>query len=156
MRKTHKNFLPVLDCGKSTCYNHMHKHTYEGVIKLERENLWFKALSDRTRFKIVWLLLHYDIELCICEITDAVEKEQSTVSRHMEKLKQAGIASGRQIGKWVYHKVQKPRNDFQKRIFEAIKAIPEDNFSSERDKLENRLSLRKEGLCVVGSKKDDN
>nr|HXK57067.1 metalloregulator ArsR/SmtB family transcription factor [Gammaproteobacteria bacterium] len=48
----------------------------------------FKALSDETRLRILCLLL--EGELCVCDIMAVLQLPQSTVSRHLAYLKNAG------------------------------------------------------------------
>ena len=63
----------------------------------------FKAISDPTRLKILYLL--QDGELCACEIIMALEKPQSTISHHLNVLKNAGFIKGRKEGVWIHYKL---------------------------------------------------
>lgn len=63
----------------------------------------FKALSDETRLKIVFLLL--DGERCVCEIIPHVQRKQATVSIQLAKLKKAGILKSRREGKKIFYKI---------------------------------------------------
>ena len=63
----------------------------------------FKAISDPTRLKILYLL--EDGELCVCEIIMALEKPQSTISHHLNVLKNAGFIKGRKEGVWIHYKL---------------------------------------------------
>jgi len=65
------------------------------------EHLTFAALADPTRLRIVLLLLTG--ELCVCDLTAALELPQSTVSRHMARLRIAGLVHDRRNGKWVFY-----------------------------------------------------
>ncbi len=64
------------------------------------ENL-FKALSDGNRLRILHLLTHR--ELCVCEIEEILETTQSNASRHLLKLKHAGVISSTKKAQWVYY-----------------------------------------------------
>jgi len=66
----------------------------------------FKAISDPTRLKILYLL--QDGELCVCEIIMALEKPQSTISHHLNVLKNAGFIKGRKEGIWIHYKLVNP------------------------------------------------
>ncbi len=61
----------------------------------------FKGLSDPTRLRIVALLLEQ--ELCVCDLMAVLQLPQSTVSRHMIRLKAAGLVADRRAGKWVHY-----------------------------------------------------
>jgi len=66
----------------------------------------FKAISDPTRLKILYLLGCG--ELCACEINAALEKPQSTISHHLNILKTAGFIEGRKEGIWIHYKLANP------------------------------------------------
>lgn len=63
----------------------------------------FKAVSDPTRLKILYLL--QEGELCVCEIIMALEKPQSTISHHLNVLKNAGFIKGRKESVWIHYKL---------------------------------------------------
>ncbi len=63
----------------------------------------FKALSDPTRLKILHLLV--DGELCVCEIIYALGKPQSTISHHLNILKNAGFIKWRKEGVWIHYRL---------------------------------------------------
>ncbi|GAA0176654.1 metalloregulator ArsR/SmtB family transcription factor [Clostridium sediminicola] len=63
---------------------------------------FFKALADENRLRIINLLMHS--ELCVCEIEVMLEMTQSNVSRHLNKLKSAGIISSSKDAQWVHYK----------------------------------------------------
>jgi len=61
-----------------------------------------KALSDPNRVKIVKMLQHKG--MCVCELQDALQISQSTVSKHLKILKHAGLVDFWKNGRWVnYH-----------------------------------------------------
>lgn len=62
-----------------------------------------KALSDEIRLRIINVI--YEQELCVCEIVDALSLPQSTISRHLTVLKNAGIVADRKHGQWVFYKL---------------------------------------------------
>lgn len=67
----------------------------------------FKAISDPTRLKILYIL--QEGELCACEIITALEKPQSTISHHLNVLKNVGFVNGRKEGIWIYYKLINPK-----------------------------------------------
>ncbi|WP_407461776.1 ArsR/SmtB family transcription factor [Methanobrevibacter sp.] len=74
--------------------------------ELEEISDIFKSIADPTRLKILFLLKNG--ELCVCEIFDALDKSQSTVSHHLHILKKEKIINGRKEGKWIYYKLNNP------------------------------------------------
>lgn len=71
--------------------------------QLEKNANIFKSISDPTRLKILYLLKNG--ELCVCEILDAMNKSQSTISHHLNILKKEKIITSRKEGKWIYYKL---------------------------------------------------
>jgi ArsR family transcriptional regulator len=61
----------------------------------------FKGLADPIRLRIAMLLL--DRELCVCDLMAVLKLPQSTVSRHMARLKGSGLVIDRRAGKWVHY-----------------------------------------------------
>lgn len=66
-----------------------------------------KALSDATRLKILYLLS--DGELCACEIMCVLDKPQSSVSHHLNILKNLGFIKGRKEGVWIHYSLKDPK-----------------------------------------------
>lgn len=63
--------------------------------------LFFKALGDETRLKIVQMLRGR--ELCVCDIMAAFAMTQPAISHHLKILKQAGVVQDSREGKWIYY-----------------------------------------------------
>jgi ArsR family transcriptional regulator, arsenate/arsenite/antimonite-responsive transcriptional repressor len=61
----------------------------------------FRALSDRTRLRILNLL--QDGELCVCHIVAVLDVPQPTASRHLSYLRKTGLVTGRKEGLWIYY-----------------------------------------------------
>jgi len=60
----------------------------------------FKALSDPTRLRIVSLLTQGD--LCVGELEYVLGVSQTNVSRHLDRLRRAGLVTSRKQAQWVY------------------------------------------------------
>lgn len=73
------------------------------VFVMQNEARLFKALADETRLRILALLL--DGELCVCELIAALGLPQSTVSRHLAYLRNAGWVQDRRQGVWMYYRL---------------------------------------------------
>ncbi len=63
----------------------------------------FKALSEPIRLRIMNLLLHG--ERCVCDLMEVLAMPQSTVSRHLAYMKNAGLVKGRRQGIWMYYRL---------------------------------------------------
>jgi len=60
-----------------------------------------KALSDPNRVRVLKLLQRG--ELCVCEIQNLLGLAQSTVSKHMKLLEDAGLVDRRRQGTWILY-----------------------------------------------------
>ena len=65
------------------------------------------ALSDPTRLGIVEFLS--EGEKCVCEIIPAFQRSQSTISKHLNILYEAGILDRRIKGQRTLYRVSNPR-----------------------------------------------
>ena len=63
----------------------------------------FKALADENRIRILNLLRRG--ELCGCDIESVLGVKQSNASRHLNRLKMAGIIVSRKQSQWVYYQL---------------------------------------------------
>ncbi len=61
----------------------------------------FRALSDSTRLRILALLRVED--RCVCEIQDALQLAQPTISRHLAYLRRAGLVARHRDGFWMHY-----------------------------------------------------
>ena len=65
----------------------------------------FKSLADETRLRLL-ILLQSGQELCVCDLMQALDMPQSTVSRHLATLKRCGWLQDRRGGVWMYYRLQ--------------------------------------------------
>ena len=64
----------------------------------------FKALSDPVRLRLLSLIASYaGGEACVCDLTDAFDVAQSTISHHLRVLREAGLVDCQRRGTWVYY-----------------------------------------------------
>ena len=74
---------------------------------------FFKALSDESRLKMLWLLFNRE-ELCVCDVMAVLEITQSKASRHLAALRHIGIATDRREGLWSYYSLCTPQDELAK------------------------------------------
>jgi ArsR family transcriptional regulator len=65
---------------------------------------FFRALSDETRLRCVALIQQHG-ELCVCELSYALNLAQAKISRHLAILKAAQILQSRRQGLWIFYKL---------------------------------------------------
>ena len=63
-----------------------------------------KALADENRIRILNLLRNG--ELCVCDIEAVLGIKQSNASRHLNRLKIAGIIDSEKKSQWVYYRLK--------------------------------------------------
>lgn len=65
---------------------------------------FFKALADPTRLRMLVLLVR-EGELCVCELTHALDEIQPKISRHLAQLREPGVVLDRRQGQWIYYRL---------------------------------------------------
>jgi len=65
---------------------------------------FYSVLSHPMRLRAL-VLLQQEGELCVCELTHALDLAQPVISRHLAQLKEAGLLLSRRQGVWVYYRV---------------------------------------------------
>lgn len=76
---------------------------------------FFPALADPTRLRCL-LLLAAEGELCVCELTHALDESQPKISRHLATLREAGIVSDRREGLWIHYRISPALPDWAREI----------------------------------------
>ncbi len=96
-------------------------HTQPGSWrrKLTNDLAIFKAFSDETRLRILFLLS--EGELCVCEIVAVLDMPQGKVSRHLSVLKRAGLVSDRREGLWIYYSRPEPSGNLERHLADYLR-----------------------------------
>lgn len=71
-------------------------------LRAESRAAVLKAMAHPTRIYIVDLV-HREGPHCVCELTERIGADTSTVSRHLSVLKNAGVLQDRKEGTTVYY-----------------------------------------------------
>jgi len=90
--------------------------------KYEARAAIMKAMGHPTRLFIVDELSHN--ERCVCELTDMVGADVSTVSKHLSVLKAAGIVDDEKRGLQVWYSLKMP---CVLKFFGCIESVLESN-----------------------------
>ncbi len=77
----------------------------------------FKALADETRVNVIKILSKEN--RCACQILEAFNISQSTLSHHMKLLTESGLVLASKDGKWVHYRINEP-------LFKKIQSFFED------------------------------
>jgi ArsR family transcriptional regulator len=66
-----------------------------------------KALADPVRLRLLSLVAsHADGEACVCDLNDAFDLSQPTISHHLKVLHEVGLLERSKRGVWVYYAVR--------------------------------------------------
>ena len=85
---------------------------------MEKLASYFKGLADENRIRILNLLFHG--ELCGCDIQHVLGASQSTVSRHLSYLKNAGLVLDRRAGYRVYYRLVQSQDPEITELFQYL------------------------------------
>ena len=65
---------------------------------------FFKALAEEKRLSMLSLLMVR--EMCVCEVTIALDMTQPNASHHLGILENVDLVTRRKEGKWVYYSIK--------------------------------------------------
>jgi ArsR family transcriptional regulator len=66
-----------------------------------------KALADPVRLRLMSLIAsHEGGEACVCDLNDAFDLSQPTISHHLKVLHEAGLLAREKRGVWVYYRAR--------------------------------------------------
>ena len=116
----------------------------QGINLLDNAQM-FKALGDETRIRMLGLLIQG--ELCVCDIMEVLKLPQSTASRHLAYLKNAGWVTGTRRGKWMYYQLDGRTLDesIHRRIVEYISGLKD--LQADQQKLTCLLARKDKQSC---------
>ena len=108
-----------------------------------------RTLCDPTRIRIVVALRKG--ELCVCELADALDISQSSLSSHLQICRQVGVLTTRKESRWIYYSLSTRYAPLIEKIFSELQTVRRDE-QLHRDgrRLKKRLQIREGGRCVVG------
>jgi ArsR family transcriptional regulator, arsenate/arsenite/antimonite-responsive transcriptional repressor len=66
-----------------------------------------KAMADPVRLRLMSLIAsHAGGEACVCDLNDAFDLSQPTISHHLKVLHDAGLVDRDKRGVWAYYRVK--------------------------------------------------
>lgn len=87
-------------------------------VKAFDKELFFRALADRTRLRLL-NLMRTD-EVCVCFFVEILKTNQPKVSRHLAYMRRAGIVGARRDGPWIHYRVVDPSDSDAARILKEV------------------------------------
>jgi ArsR family transcriptional regulator len=101
--------LPVLDLVEvdpTTCCQPLAR---EPMTREQADQIapLLKALADPVRLRLLSLVASHDNgEACVCDLTDAFDLSQPTISHHLKVLHESGLIDREKRGVWVYYRAR--------------------------------------------------
>ena len=75
---------------------------YERYI--EDQSKIFSLLGNAVRLKITTLFLEFE-RMCVCDLSDVLEMNQSPISQHLRKLKDGGVLVSKREGMTIFYSI---------------------------------------------------
>ena len=99
------------------------------------KELFFRALADRTRLRLLNLM--QTDEVCVCFFVEILKTNQPKVSRHLAYMRRAGIVMARRDGPWIHYRIVEPSDPDAARVLkETLSWLANDrDMQRERDRL---------------------
>lgn len=72
--------------------------------EIQKVSDMFKLFADNTRLRIICSILN--TELCVCDLCELLELNQSTVSHQLKLLRNANLVKYRREGKQIFYSLQ--------------------------------------------------
>ena len=115
------------------------------MVKMKNFIKVMKAISDSNRAKIVKMLQHK--LMCVCEIQEALQISQSSVSKHLKILEEAGLVDFKKDGLWInYYLTDGIKSPYSSSLMGNLRFWLEDE--PEIMELIKRLPhIRREDIC---------
>ncbi len=109
---------------------------------------FFKCLSDETRLRCL-ILLYRQGELCVCELTQALDLAQPKISRHLAQLRQCGLLNDERRGQWVYYKINPELPDWANKVLElsAEAFEKEERYQMDQQRLSSMTNRPADTIC---------
>lgn len=82
---------------------------------------FYKSLADDTRLRCLLLLAH-EGELCVCELTEALQEIQPKISRHLAQLRKNDLLVDRRQGQWIFYRLNPALPSWAQAVIEQTAA----------------------------------
>jgi ArsR family transcriptional regulator, arsenate/arsenite/antimonite-responsive transcriptional repressor len=94
--------------------------------------LFFAALADRTRLRLLNLI--GEDEICVCFFVEVLGTNQPKISRHLTYLKRAGLVAVRRDWKWAHYRIVEPPDKRAARVFAEVRTWLREDEEMQRDR----------------------
>lgn len=108
-----------------------------------------KSLSDQTRLRCLMLLVQ-EGELCVCELTHALDLIQPKISRHLASLRDMQVVIDKRAGQWIYYSINPELPTWAMELLQAaLKGNKnEKQYKTDLKKLKNMSNRPENRICA--------
>jgi len=96
------------------------------------KELFFRALADRTRLRLL-NLMRAD-EVCVCFFVEILKTNQPKISRHLAYMRRAGIVGARREGPWMHYRIVEPSDTDAARVLADVLSWLANDWEMQRDR----------------------
>ena len=96
------------------------------------KELFFRALADRTRLRLLNLMR--DDEVCVCFFVEILKTNQPKISRHLAYLRRAGVVDARRDGQWIHYRIAEPEDADVARMLKDLMSWLANDHEMQRDR----------------------
>jgi ArsR family transcriptional regulator, arsenate/arsenite/antimonite-responsive transcriptional repressor len=96
------------------------------------KDLFFRALADRTRLRLIHLM--GTDEVCVCFFVEILKTNQPKISRHLAYLRRAGVVGARRQGPWMHYRIVAPPDADAARVLKDTLAWLANDREMQRDR----------------------
>jgi ArsR family transcriptional regulator len=101
-------------------------------VKTVDKEVFFKALADRTRLRLLNLMR--GDEVCVCFFVEILKTNQPKISRHLAYMRRAGIVDSRRDGSWMHYRIVEPPDQDAARLLREVLAWLANDREMQRDR----------------------
>jgi ArsR family transcriptional regulator, arsenate/arsenite/antimonite-responsive transcriptional repressor len=108
-----------------------------------------KSLSDQTRLRSLMLLMQ-EGELCVCELTHALDLIQPKISRHLASLRDMQVVIDKRVGQWIYYNINPDLPIWANELLQAALkgSINEKQYKADLKKLKSMSNRPENRICA--------
>tara|TARA_R110002167_G_scaffold137097_3_gene323955 strand:- start:11785 stop:12120 length:336 start_codon:yes stop_codon:yes gene_type:complete len=107
----------------------------------------FKCLADETRARMTLLIAAVG-ELCVCELTTALEDSQPKISRHLAQLRACGLLEDQRRGHWVYYRLHPQLPEWVHQVLQVVVQANQSWLAVNSEKLQSmRNGPERQDIC---------
>ena len=109
----------IVHMSRHICFNFVLR--WAAMIRKAKtfdKELFFRALADRTRLRVLNLM--GEGEICVCFFVEILKTNQPKISRHLAYLRRAGVVGARREGQWMHYRIVEPDDPGAARILREV------------------------------------